>query len=241
MNKKFACAVVTAFLFLNPGFIVAAEDKEDIGKISETMGHLIGKNLQSLGLPLDLDALVKGMQDEASGITSPLADEEYERAISILQEKSHEKAALENLQKANDFLQKNQAEEGVVSLEKGKLQYRIQKEGSGRVVQSYNTPLIRYQGKALNGELLQPDYEEELIPLDEALPGLKQGMVGMKEGEKRLLFIHPDLGYGKESYVPNSLLIFDIEVIKADTSAETQAVSNADTFPVQLPSDNSSQ
>ena len=93
----------------------------------------------------------------------------------------------------------------------------------------------------MNGELLQPDYEEELIPLDEALPGLKQGMVGMKEGEKRLLFIHPDLGYGKESYVPNSLLIFDIEVIKADTSAETQAVSNADTFPVQLPSDNSSQ
>jgi len=38
----------------------------------------------------------------------------------------------------------------------------------------------------------------------------------MKEGEKRRLFVHPEVGYGTSGQLlPNSLLIFDIEVIKA--------------------------
>ena len=39
----------------------------------------------------------------------------------------------------------------------------------------------------------------------------------MKEGEKRRLFLHPDLGYGTTGHLPpNSLLIFDVEVVKAN-------------------------
>ena len=40
----------------------------------------------------------------------------------------------------------------------------------------------------------------------------------MKEGEKRRIFVHPDLGYGTSGHLaPNSLLIFDVEVVKAES------------------------
>lgn len=206
---KWFCLITTCLM---------ANNEEEVAKISETMGHLIGKNVQSLQLPIDLDALVKGMLDEASGKPSPLADEEYEQAIFQLQEESHEKAAADNLAAANLFLAQNETQEGIITVEKGKLQYKINASGSGQEVQPYNTPLIRFDAKALNGESLQSGVEEELIHLDEALLGLKLGIAGMKEGEKRTLYIHPDFGYGKESLIPNSLLIFEVEVIKADTN-----------------------
>lgn len=196
-------------------------EQEEVGKISEAMGHVIGKNLQALGLPLDLEALIKGLQDEAVGKASPLGSDEYDQAIVALQEENHEKIASQNLEEANTFLKKNQKEKGVIT--RGKLQYKVLQEGTGPAVEAYNTPLIRYQGRALNGEILQSDFEEELLCLDEALFGLKEGIVGMKEGEKRILYIHPDLGYGKESFIPNSLLIFEVEVVKASPLSEERA------------------
>lgn len=209
-------------------------NKEEVAKVSEAMGHLIGKNLQTLGLPLDIEALVKGMQDEASGKSSPLADEDYEKAMAKLQEESHEIAAIKNLQEAKEFLEKNGKQEGVITVEKGKLQYRVLKQApsDAPVVQSYNSPLIRYQVKALNGESFQSDTEEELLVLDEAIIGLKEGIVGMKEGESRVLYIHPELGYGKESYVPNALLLFEVEVVKADAGPQAQALSDIEKLPV---------
>jgi hypothetical protein len=58
----------------------------DVTKVSEAMGHIIGKNLQNLGLDFDLDAIVKGLKEESEGKASPLNEEECVEAISVLQE-----------------------------------------------------------------------------------------------------------------------------------------------------------
>ena len=43
----------------------------------------------------------------------------------------------------------------------------------------------------------------------------------MKEGEKRKLFVHPDLGYGTQGQLPpNALLIFEVEIVKADAPSQ---------------------
>jgi peptidylprolyl isomerase len=49
----------------------------------------------------------------------------------------------------------------------------------------------------------------------------------MKEGEKRKVFIHPEYAYGTNGmFPPNSLLTFEIEVLKANTTkAEEQSIS----------------
>ena len=204
--------------------LIAEEKNEDLAKISEAMGHLIGKNLQALGLSLDVDALVRGMQEASLGKESPLSEEECIDALSHLQEESLVKSARKNLQEANVFLSENGAKKGVATLEEGKLQYQVVKKGAGKTVESYSRPLIRYSGRCLNGPTIP--LTEEFLDLDETILGFQKALVGMKEGEVRTLYIHPELGYGEQPHpMPNALLIFEVEMVKADASQEAHAAS----------------
>jgi peptidylprolyl isomerase len=192
-------------------------DKEEIAKISQAMGHLIGKNLKELGLPLDIDALMKGVNEASLGKESPLSEEDCIEALANLQDEAFAKVAEKNLAYANFFLNEKATKEGVIAVE-GKLLYEIIKAGEGNVVESYSKPLLRIKGASFE--------EEEILDFDETITGLKKGVVGMKEGEVRTLYIHPDFGYGEEASEPNALLIFEVECIKADATTEAHSASN---------------
>lgn len=221
-----------AILFLS--FFSIAFASDDVTKISEAMGHLIGRNLQSLGLEIDIDAVVKGMNDEATGKSSPMNEEECVEAIALLQEQSLTKIAIENLEAANQFLEENGKREGVISLEQGKLQYEVLEKGKGQEVHSYNSPLVRLNGKLKTGESI--GVSEEVVSLDNAILGFSKGLLGMKEGEKRTLYIHPDLGYGKEGNIePNALLIFEVELLRADASFDAKAASDREMLHPIIP------
>jgi hypothetical protein len=70
----------------------------DIAKVSEAMGHIIGKNLEDLGLDFDLEAVVKGLKEESEGKNSPLNEDECVQAIVLLQEKKMNSTTEEELQ-----------------------------------------------------------------------------------------------------------------------------------------------
>jgi peptidylprolyl isomerase len=202
----------------------------DIPKISESFGHLIGKNLDSLGFKFDMDKIIKGMQDSVLGKEPPMSESECIQAISQDQEKKFKKVAQQNLNDAEKFLESNSSKDGIVSIEEKKLQYKIEKEGSGEVVQAHYSPLIKYTGKFLDGKVFGASKEDEMISLDETIPGFSKGIVGMKEGEKRTLYIHPDLAYGVNgSLPPNSLLTFEIEIVKANNPQDQEAVISSNT------------
>ena len=229
--------IPSLLFFLAASTIYAEPSAEhDVAKISEAMGHLIGKNLQALGLDLDVQAIVKGLQDASSGKHSPMSEDECVQAIAILQEENFSAVAEQNLVEADSFLEKNKKNEDVVSLEEGKLQYKILKEGSGQTVESYNSPIVRYTARYLDGQVFGAVTDDELISLDETIPGLSKGLVGMKEGEIRTLYLHPDLGYGKQGhFLPNALVIFEVEIMKADASADAQAAAKfQDPLPQML-------
>lgn len=191
----------------------------DTSKISEAFGHLIGKNLEANGFKFDIAQVIKGLQDANSGKDAPMSETECFQAITAIQEEAFKQQSSDNLQKANEFLAKNTQEAGVVALESGKIQYKIEKEGEGAAVEEHDSPLLRYTGKYLDGTVFGASKEDELISLDETLPGFTKGILGMKEGEKRTLFIHPELGYGTSGYLPpNSLLTFEVEVLKANAA-----------------------
>ena len=211
------CALALSLCFSG---IVADEapkkQEADISKISESFGHLIGKNMETMGFKFDVNLVVKGLQDAADGKSAPLTEAECVQAISAIQETAFKQHAKTNLEKAIQFLAKNKKQKGVVALEEGKLQYKIEKKGDGQEVGPHFTPLIRYVGKYLDGSVFGSSKEDEVIALDEAIPGFSKGMLGMKEGEKRVLYIHPDLAYGTAGYLPpNSLLTFEVEIVKA--------------------------
>lgn len=203
---------------------------QEIGKISEALGHYIGRNLNTPAISFDVDSLVKGIKDGAAGKPSPMSEKEYEQALGQLQQQALTKMAVTNLDAANEFLKKNAGEKGVVELVPGKLQYTIIAEGKGPAVAENSSPEIIYTGKYLDGSVFGSSESSGgsiTVPLDQTIPGFSKGITGMKEGEKRRLFVHPDLGYGTSGQMlPNSLLIFDVEVVKAaspKTETETKA------------------
>ncbi|QVL55582.1 MAG: FKBP-type peptidyl-prolyl cis-trans isomerase [Simkaniaceae bacterium] len=199
------------------------DGKIDVQKVSEAFGHLIGKNLDSLGFEFNMEQVIKGMEDSVAGKSSPMNETECVQAISLVQEESFQKMAAGNLKEADTFMINNARNAGVVELEKHKLQYKVETQGDGIVVEEHFSPMIRYTGKFLDGKVFGSSQEDELISLDETIQGFSQGIVGMKEGEKRTIYIHPDLGYGTSGYLPpNSTLVFDIEVIKANATPEQE-------------------
>jgi peptidylprolyl isomerase len=209
-------------------FVLFAEGVPDVTKVSETMGHMIGKNLQALGLNLDMEAVAKGLQESAQGKEAPITNEECMVAISVIEENSLQGTADANLTEAENFLDEHRKESAVFPLKKGKILYKVLQEGKGEQVEEYSAPILRYTISSLKGRPIAAT-EEEVMALPDAIPGLREGLVGMREGEKRLLYIHPDLGYGSQlASAPNSLLIVEVEVIRADASAEAQKESPLD-------------
>ena len=190
----------------------------DFQKVSEAFGHLIGKHIDSLGFEFDLSRVIKGISDAVSGKESPLSEAECIQQVSQVQELAFIRQSEKNLAEAESFMTANAKEENIVILENNKLHYKVNRKGDGAVVEEHFSPTIRYTGTYLDGKEFSPK-EEGLISIDDMIPGFSKGIIGMKEGETRTLYIHPDLGYGtNECLPPNSLLIFDVEIIKANTA-----------------------
>lgn len=217
-------------------YMSAAADKEesvdskiDMKKLSEAFGNSLGRNLEMPGISFDLDSIIKGMQEGAQHKPSPLTEKEFEEMLAAVQEKAFKAKSAENLKLADEFIKKNQNEAGVIELVPGKLQYLVLKTGTGATVEPHSSPDISYVGKYQGGEIFGSSEElggSVTIPLDQTIPGFSKGIVGMKEGEKRRLFIHPDLGYGTTGQLPpNELLVFDIEVVKANSDKSKAASS----------------
>lgn len=210
----------------------------DILKVSQAFGHFIGRNLNSPGVKFDLESIIAGMRDGAAGKPAPMSDKEYEELMTVLQEKSFKTLSETNLALAKEFLTKNAKAEGVIEIQPGKLQYIILQQGSGASVAAHATPKINYTGKYLDGTIFGTSEDVNgpiAVPLDQTIPGFSEGIAGMKEGEKRRLFVHPDLGYGTSGHLPpNALLIFDIELIKADSHDQDHTDEDDDLPPLAL-------
>jgi peptidylprolyl isomerase len=255
MNKKRLVALTGTFALLTSGFAFAAESKtgekptpkteqtadvtpEDIKKASEAFGHFLGRNLNTPAIKFDLEKIIQGMRDGMAGKPAPMSDKDYEDLMVRIQKKAFDNLSATNLKAAEEFMAKNKNEAKVVEIEPLKLQYVILTPGTGPAVEAHATPSINYVGKYIDGTVFGSSEEAGgpiNIPLDQTIPGFSKGIAGMKEGEKRRLFVHPSMGYGTMGHLPpNSLLIFDIEVVKASTPKEAMNDDDDDLLPLAL-------
>src|SRR5262249_37567593 len=97
------------------------------------------------------------------------------------------------------------------------LYYELLREGEGeQQVAEDATPLIHYSVTTFEGILVASTFKESRpvrLPLKEVIIGFRHGIVGMRKGERRKLYVHPDLAYRRGGCVPpNSVLIFEVEL-----------------------------
>jgi peptidylprolyl isomerase len=101
------------------------------------------------------------------------------------------------------------------------LQYLIRTEGEGESIEEGDLLEIYYAGFLEDGTLFDStirDSDPFLFQTGsgQAIPGIEEGVAGMKVGEERILVIPPDLGFGEEGVneviPPYSYLYFNIRV-----------------------------
>ena len=191
---------------------------DKIKEYSRREGYLIAEDAKNKMGWIDISSMIEGMQDYSSGIKrkdETGSDNDFYMIAFQLFELESKK----NLQRAVDFLQKISSDTS--ALENGKILYEILVEGetTAPTVKKNSSPILHYSIFTLNGQkivntrdLVSGPFQ---VPLFETISGFAKGVEGMRLGERRKLFIHPDLGYGQTGQVPpNSLLIIDVEVMK---------------------------
>jgi len=140
----------------------------------------------------------------------------------IIEQKNDEIIEQKNLEENVKFLEENKKREGVKILPSG-LQYEIIKEGTGKIPQLTDRVTTHYRGKLLDGTEFDSSYERNqpaIFATNGVIQGWQEALQLMKEGAKWKLFIPPELAYGKSGrpgIPPNSVLIFDIELISVET------------------------
>ena len=196
-------------------------------KVSYGIGMNIARQFKSQGLELNVKSLALGIAAIMEGTEPALTQEEIQAAFAAFEaERAAEAAKLgeTNLTAARKFLTENATKEGVKKTKSG-LQYVVLKEGTGATPTKESRVSTHYRGKLLSGKTFDESYkgdsptkEEEPVSfgVTQVISGWTEALQLMKVGAKYRLFIPPDLAYGENgpgSIGPNSLLIFDIELV----------------------------
>jgi cyclophilin family peptidyl-prolyl cis-trans isomerase len=102
------------------------------------------------------------------------------------------------------------------------LKYVVEKEGEGEATpKAGQVVTVHYTGKLMDGKKFDSSYDRKQ-PIDfpvgkgQVIKGWDEALLGMKKGEKRVLIIPSDLGYGpagRGPIPPNATMIFDVELL----------------------------
>jgi FKBP-type peptidyl-prolyl cis-trans isomerase FklB len=148
------------------------------------------------------------------------ARETSDRLMSSIRAKALEKTYGPNREEGEKFLAENAKKEGVKVLPSG-VQYKVIKEGSGKIPADSSTVKVHYEGKLLDGTVFDSSYERgEPIefPLTGVIKGWTEGLQLMPVGSKYRFYIPYALGYGErgagEQIPPYSTLIFTVELLE---------------------------
>jgi FKBP-type peptidyl-prolyl cis-trans isomerase FkpA len=126
----------------------------------------------------------------------------------------------QNRKNTESFLDKNRQKEGVKVFDSG-LQMLILEKGDDHTLPDLNAQVTIHQRILLtDGTVIRDTYQEntpETFPLQEAIPGLKEGIPLMNKSGRSKFFVPPELAWGKrgagDKIGPMATLIFDIRLI----------------------------
>jgi FKBP-type peptidyl-prolyl cis-trans isomerase len=98
------------------------------------------------------------------------------------------------------------------------------KIGEGQEAQDGKKLTVNYVGTLIDGTKFDSSYDRGqpfsfTLGSGQVIEGWEKGLLGMKVGGKRRLFIPPEMGYGERqvgSIPPNSALIFEVELLSVE-------------------------
>lgn len=207
-----------------------SENAPELKTLQDRINYAIGVNLISnirhQGIDIDLNLVMKGMQDAFLGRKIPMTDEELRTCISLYQTDVRQKqakaravASETNKKDGQAFLAENRKKEGVVTLPSG-VQYRIIKAGEGKKPSDEDSVECHYRGTLISGTEFDSSYPKghpATFKVNGVIPGWREALKLMPVGAKWQVFVPSQLAYGERgtgAFIgPNATLIFEVDLI----------------------------
>ena len=211
--------------------------ESDTQVYSYGVGYQIGSQMASSPLDMDGDSMIAGLRDALDQAEPRVEQERLQEVAQRLQSEMQEQQAAQSLEASEEnaaaaaaFLEKNGAEEGVVTTESG-LQYRIIDDAEGERPAETDTVVVHYRGSLLDGTEFDSSYkrgEPATFPISAVIKGWQEALQLMPVGSKWEVYIPPELAYGSGGQgpiPPSSALVFEVELIEIKPEPEPEPAS----------------
>lgn len=219
-----AAALPAEHAFAAEGTLNLSDQKE---KTSYALGVNFGQNLKNQSVEVNLDTVRKGIEDALAG-KPQLNDQEMRETFNQLRTQMTarmEEKKKENKAAGDKFLAENSSKEGIIKTGSG-LQYKVLAEGSGESPKSTDEVSVKYTGKLIDGTVFDSTDKQGGQPskfrVNGVIKGWTEALEKMKKGARWELYIPSELAYGERgrpSIPPNSVLIFDVELVDIHPTA----------------------
>jgi FKBP-type peptidyl-prolyl cis-trans isomerase len=193
---------------------------------SYAIGMNLGASVVEVRDQIELDALLRGLQDQVEGaeraLTEPEAMQVLRTFVAQVQEAQQQgmtEAGTANVQAGSAFLAQNAARSGVTTTQSG-LQYEVLEQGSGPSPGATDRVRVHYRGSLIDGTEFESSYTGNpvIFALNEVIPGWTEGLQLMNVGSTFKFVLPPELGYGESGGPggPNATLVFEVELLEID-------------------------
>jgi len=207
-------------------------------QVNYSLGYAFGEHLASLrrqGITAEPEAIFRGVLDALAGAQPSLDRTEMRKALDALQvtaaagerrEKTEPEQAMPPGRKGgfvDDFARLNAERPGVVTLPSG-VQYEVLKQGAGRTPGPNDQVTVGYEATLSNGIVFDSTTKEDgpfqMRIGDIMVPGLKEALLLMQEGDKWRVVIPPRMGFGRagNNMLRKRDLIYEIELVAVKPS-----------------------
>jgi len=189
--------------------------ESDNDKAIYSLGYDLGTELKGHALELNSELLLQGITDAIDGNKPLVKTTGRNKALAQIRAQRVQ----HNLEQSQAFLAENAKKEGVVTLASG-LQYKVIQAGEGKSPQATNSVTVNYRGTLVDGTEFANSAElgkPATYQMKKVIKGWREALLLMKEGNKWVLYIPPQLAYGKRGLrnriPPNSALIYEVELL----------------------------
>lgn len=199
-------------------------------KVGYSLGYMMGSNVHDVASDLRVQDIVQGLQDGFANKPTNLTPEQMQQTVMAYEQRQTAKLLQDNLAKGEAFLAQNAKKPNVKTTASG-LQYEVLQEGTGAKPKATDIVAVQYEGKTIDGNVFDSSAkhggEPVVFPLNQVIPGWTEGVQLMNEGAKYRFYIPAKLAYGEQgapgAIEPNSVLIFDIELVKVNPPTDNPA------------------
>ena len=212
---------------------------DEKSRVSYAIGMMLGHNWQQQGLEVDPEIAARAIKDVQSGGATLLTQTEmqetlaaFQKEFKVKQQKMQAELAVTNKAAGEAFLAMNKNNLGVNALPDG-LQYIVITNGTGAMPAASDVVTVNYRGTLIDGTEFDSSYKRgqpAQFPVGGVIHGWTEALLKMNVGSKWKLFIPSELAYGENGQrgiPPNSVLIFEVELLAAQAQPQPPAAVNA--------------